>query len=123
MEINNIEVITTTYGKAYLLDNVAYDIHFPLNWALYPEKTHEGFICGPSYCQYCFKYGTYKGVFIGYCIICAAVYNYERGNGFINCGEEIAKERKFTIAPLNKSNYVCITDMAMLKQLNPKRTT
>jgi hypothetical protein len=39
------------------------------------------------------------------------------------CGDEIAKERKFTIAPLNKSNYVCITDMTLLKQLNPKRTT
>ena len=39
------------------------------------------------------------------------------------CGDELAKERKFTIAPLNKSNYVCITDMVMLKQLNPKRTT
>ena len=39
------------------------------------------------------------------------------------CGEELAKQRKFTIAPLNKSNYVCITDIAMLKQLNPKRTT
>jgi rRNA maturation endonuclease Nob1 len=38
------------------------------------------------------------------------------------CGDEIAKERKFTIAPLNKSNYVCITDITMLKQLNPKRT-
>ena len=90
MEITNIEVINCTYGKAYILDNVAYDIRFPLNWALHPEKTHEGFICGPSYCQNCFKYGTYKGVFIGYCVICAAVYNYERGNGFINCGEEIA---------------------------------
>jgi hypothetical protein len=46
--------------------------------------------------------------------------------GFDVClvhGDEIAKERKFTIAPLNKSNYVCITDMVMLKQLNPKRTT
>jgi ribosomal protein L37AE/L43A len=39
------------------------------------------------------------------------------------CGDEIAKSRKFCIAPLNKSNYVCITDMALLKQLNPKRTT
>jgi ribosomal protein L37AE/L43A len=39
------------------------------------------------------------------------------------CGDELAKERKFTIAPLNKSNYIAITDMAMLKQLNPKRTT
>jgi ribosomal protein L37AE/L43A len=39
------------------------------------------------------------------------------------CGDEIAKSRKFTIAPLNKSNYIAITDMTMLKQLNPKRTT
>lgn len=39
------------------------------------------------------------------------------------CGNTIAKERKFTIAPLNKSNYIAITDMTMLKQLNPKRTT
>lgn len=39
------------------------------------------------------------------------------------CGEILAKQRRHTIAPLNKSNYVCITDMAMLKQLNPKRTT
>ena len=41
----------------------------------------------------------------------------------LSCGNDLAMERKFTIAPLNKSNYVCITDMAMLKQLNPKRTT
>jgi hypothetical protein len=38
-------------------------------------------------------------------------------------GDEVAKSRRFTIAPLNKSNYVCITDITMLKQLNPKRTT
>jgi RNA polymerase-binding transcription factor DksA len=30
---------------------------------------------------------------------------------------------KHTIVPLNKSNYIPITDMAMLAQLNPKRTT
>lgn len=41
----------------------------------------------------------------------------------MSCGDDLAKERKFTIAPINKSNYMMITDMAMLKQLNPKRTT
>ena len=41
----------------------------------------------------------------------------------MQCGEKIAKERKFTVAPLNKSNYMLFTDMEMLKQLNPKRTT
>ena len=61
------------------------------------------------------------------CKMCGEPYALERmkiGFAFcLPCGDEIAKERKFTIAPLNKSNYVCITDMTMLKQLNPKRTT
>jgi len=39
------------------------------------------------------------------------------------CGEAIAKERKFCIAPMNKSNYMLVTDLTLLKQLNPKRTT
>jgi ribosomal protein L37AE/L43A len=41
----------------------------------------------------------------------------------LDCGEEIAHDKIFTVAPINKSNYMMITDMAMLKQLNPKRTT
>ena len=39
------------------------------------------------------------------------------------CGDFLAKERKFTVAPMNKSNYMLITDDSLLKQLNPKRTT
>jgi hypothetical protein len=39
------------------------------------------------------------------------------------CGEVEAKKRRFCIAPLNKSNYMMITDRELLKQLNPKRTT
>jgi ribosomal protein L37AE/L43A len=61
------------------------------------------------------------------CKMCGDEFGEERFRlGYavcLACGDEIAKERKFTIAPLNKSNYVCITDMVMLKQLNPKRTT
>ena len=60
------------------------------------------------------------------CKLCGDQYDLARLNiGYavcLDCGDEIAKDRKFTIAPLNKSNYICITDMAMLKQLNPKRT-
>jgi hypothetical protein len=43
----------------------------------------------------------------------------------LDCGEELAKDKSklYTIAPINKSNYMLITDLAMLKQLNPKRTT
>lgn len=41
------------------------------------------------------------------------------------CGEKQAKtERKsWCVAPLNKSNYMLITNPALLAQLNPKRTT
>ena len=41
----------------------------------------------------------------------------------LDCGDKEAKTRKFTIAPINKSNYMLITDLTQLKQLNPKRTT
>jgi ribosomal protein L37AE/L43A len=65
--------------------------------------------------------------FIPQCKMCGDEFDEERfAIGYavcMPCGNVIAKERKFTIAPLNKSNYVCITDMTMLKQLNPKRTT
>jgi len=40
----------------------------------------------------------------------------------MSCGERAARARKHTIAPLSKSNYVLITDPAMLCQLNPKRS-
>lgn len=40
----------------------------------------------------------------------------------LNCGDQIAKKRRFTVVPLNKSNYMLITDLNLLKQLNPKRT-
>jgi len=39
------------------------------------------------------------------------------------CGEHLAKQRKHTIVPMNKSNYIMVTDYDLLKQLNPKRTT
>jgi hypothetical protein len=61
------------------------------------------------------------------CLLCGEPFEIQRLRlGYavcLDCGDEIAKSRKFTIAPLNKSNYVCITDITMLKQLNPKRTT
>ena len=40
------------------------------------------------------------------------------------CGEAQAKQarKSWTVAPLNKSNYMLFTDASLLKQLNPKRT-
>ena len=42
----------------------------------------------------------------------------------MECGENKAKEARmgWCIAPLNKSNYILITDPNDLKGLNPKRT-
>ena len=39
------------------------------------------------------------------------------------CGDVVAKQKKFTVAPLDKGNYMLFTDRELLKQLNPKRTT
>jgi hypothetical protein len=39
------------------------------------------------------------------------------------CGQAKAMQRKFTVAPINKSNYMLLTDVEDLKHLNPKRTT
>ena len=41
----------------------------------------------------------------------------------MSCGEKAARAVKHTIAPMNKSNYMVFTDVSLLKQLNPKRTT
>jgi ribosomal protein L37AE/L43A len=41
------------------------------------------------------------------------------------CGDDLATKinTKRTVVPMNKSNYMMVTDMTILKQLNPKRTT
>jgi hypothetical protein len=39
-----------------------------------------------------------------------------------SCGERQAQAVRHTIAPINKSNPMVITDPELLKQLNPKRT-
>lgn len=41
------------------------------------------------------------------------------------CGDDVAKQERasWCVAPMNKSNYILITNPEMLKQLNPKRTT
>ena len=38
------------------------------------------------------------------------------------CGEVYARKRRHTIVPMNKSNYMVVTDRTTLKQLNPKGT-
>lgn len=40
----------------------------------------------------------------------------------LDCGDTAARQVVFTTAPINKSNYMLITNRAELAQLNPKRT-
>lgn len=39
----------------------------------------------------------------------------------LTCGEKDARRIKHTVVPMNKSNYIVVTDLNILKQLNPKR--
>ena len=43
----------------------------------------------------------------------------------LQCGNDKAKikTKSYTVAPINKSNYMFISDPELLKQLNQKRTT
>lgn len=41
----------------------------------------------------------------------------------LKCGEARAVKVTRCVVPLNKSNYIHVTDYTLLAQLNPKRTT
>ena len=60
-----------------------------------------------------------------FCVKCSEVvspHRYALGyDTCLPCGEIYARKRKHCIVPLNKSNYICVTNLADLKQLNPKR--
>lgn len=43
-------------------------------------------------------------------------------NTCLDCGERDARKVKHCVVPMNKSNYVMVSDRTLLKQLNPKRT-
>jgi ribosomal protein L37AE/L43A len=63
------------------------------------------------------------------CKLCGCGYAAERlAIGYaicMPCGDDLAfkANTKRTVVPMNKSNYMMVTDMNILKQLNPKRTT
>ena len=39
----------------------------------------------------------------------------------LECGDAVARERKWTVAHLNKSSFFVVTHPEQLKQLNPKK--
>lgn len=59
------------------------------------------------------------------CIHCGDQFSDRRLNlGYrtcLECGDTVAKQVVWLSAPINKSNYVLISDLADLKGLNPKR--
>jgi hypothetical protein len=72
-------------GEFYSVNDVNYDIHFPIEWVFQiPEDIENIDKFGPETCYDCFINGYYNGVFIGYCVDCASFCNYKRGNGLIN---------------------------------------
>jgi len=58
------------------------------------------------------------------CSRCGETFSAKRANaGYhlcLECGEEKARERKHTIAPMHKSNYMLFTDLDDLKGINNK---
>lgn len=62
----------------YIYKNLKYIWQFPLDWA---QSHTQG--TGPVDCGNCAYYGTTADkLFVGYCLSCAKLYNYERGIGF-----------------------------------------
>jgi len=97
----DIKQITSTGAYVYVIKNVAYPSQFPVQWALNPfidtalgaDGVIHTTICGPGtgpyHCYTCNRFGSYRGVFLGYCAYCALhSYNYDRGYGYIDNGKE-----------------------------------
>ena len=71
-----------SYGSEYYsVNNINYDIHFPIEWVFQCPIDDYDIPFGPETCYNCFLNGYYNGVFIGYCVNCAYNCNYKRGNG------------------------------------------
>jgi len=84
-QYNFLDFYTNPDNKFYSYDEELYTVTFPKEWA----QTHKTGT-GPKECKNCNYYGSWNGVFIGYCINCAVhVYNCERGFGFYEFGEEM----------------------------------
>lgn len=84
MASTSIEIINGKFGRYYVIDNIKYDIHFPVGWAIdhkvfETESVHDGLTyteyTGPVECGNCYNYGSVNGVFVGYCSNCLRLYN------------------------------------------------
>lgn len=78
-------------GEYYVINGIKYDVHFPKEWAndhkdFLQEFPYDNYLAltGPEKCLNCEFYGSFQGVFVGYCMNCAREYNFERGKGYIH---------------------------------------
>lgn len=104
----SVQINTTPSGnKFYVIDNIKYDIHFPLHWAIdHKEDT------GPIQCANCECYGKLNHVFVCYCANCYRVYEGKRG-GKIICAEDAKEQELWEVLPyldgLHKHQIGCVT--------------
>jgi hypothetical protein len=84
-QVNTNEIVYLGKNNHYYTyDEELYTVTFPEDWARsHLPKT------GPKNCRNCAFYGSWNGVFIGYCLNCAInKYNGYRGRGFVDLGLE-----------------------------------
>ena len=114
--------VNDTGKYIYIINNVVYSEHFPVEWALTPGKLEWEFdgetdthIMGPgtskNHCGNCNYYGSLHGVFLGYCGNCAREYEYTRGNGLSSQGV-IDEEEEGWLLP--KATYLSGLDLTTL---------
>jgi hypothetical protein len=77
-----------SHGKYYIIDNIKYDVHFPIEWATDHKSLTGGRYdteiedsrSGPKDCLNCKEFGKINGVFAFYCTNCINyVYKGTRG--------------------------------------------
>ena len=85
--VTTVPVFEGVQGRFYLVDGEKYSVYFPIAWAhqhitFYNEEEEE-LDSGPKNCGNCKKYGSIRGVFVGYCSNCLENYHdsgYWRGS-------------------------------------------
>lgn len=78
------EIVFSQNRRYYSYDGELYTGTFPQDWA----KNHL-LGTGPNDCSECKYVGFWNGVFVGYCVGCAATqYHWRRGGGLLDIGEE-----------------------------------
>jgi hypothetical protein len=88
-QIANIPIIQGERGKFYIYQGFRYDIHFPISWAMEHWPLNDCHLSGPEECENCRIYGSFNGVFVGYCSNCLRMYEDKRGNHEICRGAAI----------------------------------